>query len=36
MQMSVIYTENKHLLGVYAVVNQITLRPKEVIYKFVT
>ena len=23
-------TENKHLLGIYAVVNQVTLRPKEI------
>ena len=29
-------TENKHLLGIYAVVNQVTLRPKEIIHIFVT
>ena len=29
-------TENKHLLVVYAVVNQITLRPKEIIHMSVT
>ena len=28
-------TENKHLLGIYAVVNQVTLRPKEIIHMFV-
>ena len=29
-------TENMHLLGIYAVVNQVTLRPKEIIHTFVT
>ena len=29
-------TENKHLLGIYAVVNQVTLPPKEIIQMFVT
>ena len=29
-------TENKHLLGIYAVVNQVTLRPKEIIHMFDT
>ena len=29
-------TENKHLLGIYAVVNQVILPPKEIIHIFVT
>ena len=29
-------TENKHQLGIYAVVNQIALHPKEIIHMFVT
>ena len=29
-------TENKHLLGIDAVVNQVTLRTKEMIHMFVT
>ena len=29
-------TENKHLRGIYAVANQVTLRPKEMIHMFVT
>ena len=29
-------TENKHLLGIYAAVNKVTLRPKEIIPMFVT
>ena len=29
-------TENKHMLGIYAVVNQVTLSPKEMIHMFVT
>ena len=29
-------TENKHLLGIYAVVNQVTLCPKEMMHMFVT
>ena len=29
-------TENKHLLGIYAVVNQVTLRLKYMIHMFVT
>ena len=29
-------TENKHLFGIYAVVNQVTLCPKEIIHMFVT
>ena len=28
-------TENKHLLEIYAVVNQLTLRPKKIIHMFV-
>ena len=28
-------TENIHLLGIYAVVNQVTSRPKEIIHMFV-
>ena len=28
--------ENKHVLGIYAVVNKVTLRPKEIIHMFVT
>ena len=27
--------ENKHLLGIYAVVNQVTLRPKEIIHMLI-
>ena len=31
------YTQRyKHLLGIYAVVNQVSLRPKEIIHIFVT
>ena len=29
-------TANKHQLGIYAVVNQVTLRPKEIIHMLVT
>ena len=29
-------TDNKHLIGIYAVVNQVTLPPKEIIHMFVT
>ena len=29
-------TENKHLLGIYAVVNQVTLCPKVMMHMFVT
>ena len=29
-------TENKHLLGIYTVVNQVVLLPKEMIHMFVT
>ena len=29
-------TENKRLLGIYAVVDQVTLRPKGMIHMFVT
>ena len=29
-------TENKHLLGIYAVVNQVNLCSKEMIHMFVT
>ena len=28
-------TGNMHLLGIYAVVNQVTLRPKKIIHMFV-
>ena len=29
-------TENKHRFGIYAVVNQVTLHPKEIIHIFVS
>ena len=29
-------TENKYLLEIYAIVKQVTLRPKELIHMFVT
>ena len=29
-------TDNKYLLGIYAIVNQVTLRPKEMIHMFAT
>ena len=29
-------TENKYLIGIYAIVNQVTLRPKAMIHMFVT
>ena len=29
-------TETKYLLGIYVIVNQVTLQPKEMIHTFVT
>ena len=29
-------TENRHLLGIYAVINQVTLCPNKIIHMFVT
>ena len=36
LQVKIDTTENKHWFGIYAVVNQVTLHPKQIIHIFVS